>query len=567
MEKRKLLPMASCLTVLGLLLTSCASAVTPTATPKPAARPPATPVAAPAAPTPGTAAPTPSGKTAEQPRYGGVLTISTLGDPISLDMQQEASFRVANVLQLAYNGVTQFDANSPQEVIGDLAKNWQISKDGLTYTFNLNESAKFHDGTPFTSEDVRFSFERMVAPPRGIRAPRRADLAAIGRIETPDKNAVKFILKYPSASFLDVISSGWMVVYSKPFVEKRGDMLNLVMGTGPYKLKSYTTGTSLDYAKNPDYFVKGRPYLDGITFYIIKDSATRLAAFRTGRVKLTGPGDSGLSPTDAEIVKNTMPQAVMAPYPGLCYALMVFQSEQKPWTDIRVRQAASLAIDRQKAIDVLAQGYGELWSSFPGKWSLPREELLKMPGWRQPKDADIGEAKRLLAEAGYPDGFTVKALVRAEKLYEEVAVFVADQLSKLGIKLDLDVKEQTLRAQLLWSGNFNMGPMYNCMAYPDPANIFRYWAPPENADWGQNWQRSGDKRIWELFDKQASALDVSERTKIVHELDRRMTEGMYRPIIYWRNSIIGLWPEVKNRGKAIGDFSFQKYQDIWLAKS
>ncbi|MBI2906514.1 MAG: hypothetical protein HYX92_02530 [Chloroflexi bacterium] len=565
--QRKWIITVSCLTILGLFAGSCSPAAPPAQPAKPTEKPAAAATAAPAAATPKPAAPAATPKpSAEQPKYGGVLAIPALSDPISLDMQQETSFNAENVLQLAYNGVTQFNPDSPEEVIGDLAKNWELSRDGITYTFRLNESVKFHDGSPLTAEDVRFSFERMTAPPRGIAAPRRADLDAISKLEAPDKDTVKFILKYPSAPFLSVTSSGFMVVYSRAFVEKKVHMKNDVMGTGPYKFKSYSPGTSLVYVKNPDYFVKGRPYLDGVTFYFIRDAATRLSAFRTGRIKLTGPGDAGLSPTDADTVKKTMPQAITLSYPGLCRALLILNNEQQPWADVRVRRAALLAVDRPRAIDVLAHGFGELGSNMPGKWGMPREDLLKTPGWRQPKDADIADAQKLLAEAGYPNGFGVKALVRAEKAYEEVAVFAADQLAKVGIKLELEVRESAVRTTMLQQGNFSIHPEQGCLSYPDPTNVARYFAPPRAGDWGQNWQRDKDSKTWELFEKQSRAVDPKERAQVVRELDLRLNEMASRPLIYWRNGVIGMWPEVRGRGKLIGNYSFQKYQDVWLAQ-
>ncbi|MFH1485391.1 MAG: ABC transporter substrate-binding protein [Chloroflexota bacterium] len=571
MYDRKVKIAFSLLSMLTLVLASCAPAAAPTPKPSAPAAPTAAPAAKPAAPTvapaakPAAPAATPK-PAAEQPRYGGTIAISTVGDPLSFDMHQEASYLVQNVIHCAYNGVTQFDPDNPEEVIGDLGKSWELSKDGLTYTFHLHEGVKFHDGTPLTSEDVKVSFDRQTDPPKGIRAQRRADLTAIDKIETPDKNTVKFILKYPAGAFLDVISSGLQLIYSKAFVEKKGHMKNDVMGTGPFKFKSYASGTSLEYVKNPDYFVKERPYLDGLTFYIIKDAGTRLAAFRTGQIKLTGPGNSGLTPADAEIVKKSMPQAITMSYPSYSHGNFILNVREKPWDDIRMRKAVHLAIDRQKAVDILAQGYGEVGSHMPGKWGIPQEELLKMPGFRQPKDADIAEAKKLVAEAGYASGITLKTLVRAEKQFEEIAVYVQDQVGKIGIKLELDIKEAAVRTDLLNKGAFNNHPLQSSLSYPDPENVTRYWAAPLGENWGMNWQRVEDKKIWELFEKQSRAIDPAERKKIVRELDMAMIDSAARPIIYWKKDQLGYWPEVKGRGKLSGNYSFQKYQDLWLAK-
>lgn len=556
MKGEKSLRAVSFFAFVGLLLLSCAPALEPAATPKPAA----TPEAKPAAPTP---TPKPA---ADQPRYGGILTVSTLGDPLSMDIHQEASYLVQNVLECAYNGITRYNPKKPGEIIGDLAETWEASPDGFTWTFRLRKNVKFHDGSPFSAQDVKFSFERMANPPRGILSPRRADLASVSKVEAPDEHTVKFTLKYPSSAFLSVISTGWMVIYSKAFVEAKGHMRHDVLGTGPFRFKGYLTGVSVEHVKNPDYFIPGRPYLDAITFYIIKDAGTRLAAFRTGQVKLTGPHDAGLTPIDAEIVKRTMPQAIVATYPSLTMINVIMNTSLKPWDDIRVRKAVHLAIDRQKAIQVLAQGYGGVGNYFPLEWGLPEEELLKMPGWRQPKDADIGEAKRLIAEAGYHDGFPVKALIRAEKVFEEAAIYVRDQLAKIAIKIELDVREAAVRTDLLNKGAFSFHVTPSSLAIPDPENVARYWMAPVGEDWGMNWQRFRDKDIEELFSKQSRSLDPAERKRIVHQLDRRMIEVAARPVIFWKDFIMGMWPEVKDRSPGVGTYCFNKYQDVWLAK-
>ncbi|MBI2908413.1 MAG: hypothetical protein HYX92_12270 [Chloroflexi bacterium] len=565
MRRTKWFTMSGCFTIFGLLLASCAPALAPTPTARSAA-PPATTGTTVATSAPKPAGPTPTVKPAtDQPRYGGTLTVSHVIDPPSLDMQQEVGF-AANVLQAAYNGVTQFSPETPEEVIGDLARDWDVSKDGRTYTFRLHQNVKFHDGTAFSADDVRFSFERMMNPPRGILSPRRAELADIDRVEALDQDTLKLTMKHPSAASLSVISSAYIVIYSRAFVGEKGHMKNDVMGTGPYKLKRYSANVSLEYVKNPDYFVKGRPYLDGITFYIIRDAATRLAAFRSGRVKLTGPGESGLTPSAAETVKRTLPQATVVPYPANCVDNLVLNTLERPWSDVRVRKAVHLAIDRQKAIQVLGEGHGDLGSNMPGKWGLSREELEQMPGWRQPKVADIAEAKRLLAEAGYSDGLTLKALARAQRTFEQLSVYIADQLANIGIKLELEMKELAVHQALVRQGAFNSTAIMNCLPYPDPQNVARLWAAPVGSDWGFNYQRYVDEKILELLDKQSRAVDPGERKRIVREVDLRMVEVATRPVVWWKQYLLGMWPEVKGYGKRVGSYSFERYQDIWLAK-
>lgn len=354
MSDRSLSVIAASVAVMTLV-TACSPATVPAPAAKPTTAPSKveTSVAKPTLPP---ADPTPTLRpAAETPRYGGILNIPQVSDTSHFDIQQEVANAVNHMLQSSYNGITQFDPNKPSEIIGDLAKSWEVGKDGLTYTFHLNEGVKFHDGSLLSSEDVKFSFERMAWPAKGIAAPRAADLAPLSKIEAPDKNTVKFVLKYPSTAILAAASSGWMAIYSKSFVEKKGDMRRDVMGTGPFKFRRHVTGLLLEQGKNPDYFVKGRPYLDGINFYIIRDAATSLAAFRTGQVKLTGLADSGVKPAGAESIKKTLPQAIVVSYPSLCVTNFILNTQEKPWTDVRARKAVDLAIDRQSAVKVLGK--------------------------------------------------------------------------------------------------------------------------------------------------------------------------------------------------------------------
>ncbi len=166
--------------------------------------------------------------------------------------------------------------------------------------------------------------------------------------------------------------------------------------------------------------------------------------------------------------------------------------------------------------------------------------------------------KKALKEAGVPDGLTLKTLVRAERTYEQSSVYMADQLAKIGIKLELDVRELAIRQKLVDEGAFNSHSTMNSLPYPDPENLVRLWAPPAGGLWGMNWARLEDAKIFELLDKQSRALDPAERKKIVRELDLRMIELATRPVVWWKQYLVGMWPEVKGYGKRNSNYSFER---------
>ncbi len=156
--------------------------------------------------------------------------------------------------------------------------------DGLAYTFKLHQGIRFHDGAPLTAADVKATYDKIVFPPEGVRSIRKNAYTAIGSIEAPDPSTVVFKLKFPSASLLANLASPWNVIYPKKYLDKDPNYFKTnIVGSGPFKFKNYTRGSSFEGERNPDYFVKDRPYLDGYKFFISPETSVRAAALRSGR--------------------------------------------------------------------------------------------------------------------------------------------------------------------------------------------------------------------------------------------------------------------------------------------
>ncbi|MFH1486415.1 MAG: ABC transporter substrate-binding protein, partial [Chloroflexota bacterium] len=257
-----------------------ASVSTPAATPKPAAS-----VSTPAA------TPKPA---VEQPRSGGMITRALARDVASFDLQREQGSDASATIFNVYQGLVRLDPNEHDKIASDLAEKWEVSPDGKAYTFKFYKGIKWHDGKPFTTEDAKYSLERMQNPKAfNTIAPRgQALLQAMDTVQVVDEDTVKVTTKYPSASFLSNLASGWIAIQPKSIMVAKGDMRRDCVGTGPFKLKQFNPNISLELTKNTDYYIKGLPYLDGIQFYTIKDGATRFSAFRTKRVMLTHVGST-----------------------------------------------------------------------------------------------------------------------------------------------------------------------------------------------------------------------------------------------------------------------------------
>ncbi|MBI2906155.1 MAG: hypothetical protein HYX92_00720 [Chloroflexi bacterium] len=555
------------LNILAIAVASCAPAAAPAPTPRPTSAPAKaeTPAAKPVAPA-STPAATPK-PAADQPRYGGVLTRANPEDPPNLDVHQASSVNAQLPLANIYNGLVRYDPADVNKVIPDITEKWEVSPDGKVYTFSLQKGVKWHDGRPFTSEDAKFSLERMafwkehkIVSPRG-----GALLSPVEKVDAVDPNTLKVTLKYPSASFLENAASGFVLMLPKHVIQAKGDMKKDAVGTGPFKFKDWSLGVSFEVVKNPDYFVKGLPYLDGVKVFPIKDDATRLAAFRTGQIRMTGIASKALTHTEAERVRREMPdKATVVSHPAAMRYLLFFNSKKKPWDDIRVRQAVDLVFDRKAAI-AINTNVGVLGASLhpTGKWGIPEDDMAKRPGYRQPKDQDVAKAKSLLTEAGYADGFKTTMLVRSGTVSEQQGVVAKDQLGKIGINVSLDVRESAVWQDRSNRHDFEISSLPASDPTDDPdATFSAYYITGGSRNFGE----FSDKQIDDLFKKQAATLDEKERKKLVLQIQERILELALYPVIFWDVYNMGYWNEVRGYKPGFGPYTHNNLDRVWLAR-
>ncbi|MBI2909135.1 MAG: hypothetical protein HYX92_15935 [Chloroflexi bacterium] len=565
MLRKKSFVMVSCFMILGLLAPGCAREVGPPAASK-AVVPPAASATAITRLTPKPAEPSPAPKpAAEQPRYGGTLTGWASSEPEHLDIHQAASGGSLYPLAAVYDGLIQYNPMPPYDIIADLAESWEIGPDGKSYLFNLQRGVKWHDGLNFTSEDAKFSLERMVNPQKGTRSPRQQLYAPIAKVEAVGQDKVRVSLDHPSASLLAALAWGWTVMMPKHVIEARGDMKNHAIGTGPFRFQAYVAGSHLAMKRNSDYFVKGRPYVDGITWYVIKDRAVQLAAFRTKKVLMTAYGSGGFDPLAAEIVKKEIPGVVVFEYPGPPGggASLTFNVTRPPFNDVRARQAAVLALDQGAIIEVALRGGGKRTGPLGGTWAMPEQELLALPGVRQPRAADFAEAKKLLAEAGYPNGIKTRLPLRTGGLFSNIAVVVTDQLSKIGIALTPEPLEAVVFNVTQRQRNWDLMMTSQTGRLDDPDTQLSHWI----TDSPDNFSGFTDKLVDDLYAKQSQEMNSQERKRIVSQLQRRLIEQMPVFRFYEPLYIFAHWPDLKGfPGVGAGIHNNVRWAHVWLSQ-
>jgi peptide/nickel transport system substrate-binding protein len=503
----------------------------------------------------------------ETPRRGGVLLAAIAADAPSLDPHQEQTFATMQMVAPLYSTLLQIDPYSYPKIIGDVATEWKIAPDGLTYTFKLHQGIRFHDGSTLTAADVKATYDKIIFPPSGVRSIRKNAYAAVGSVEAPDPATIVFKLKHPSASLLGNLASPWNVIYPKKYLDQDPNYFKThAIGSGPFKFKSYTHGSTFEGERNPDYFVKDRPYLDGYKFFISPETSVRAAALRSGRAWIefrTMP----LSEVEA-IRKQLGTKVVVQTTPATGVFGIAMNQTVKPFTDIRVRKALTLALDRYTASRVLypiasLRDVGGLMRPAT-EWALPEADLLKLPGFGKDMEKNRTEARRLLAEAGYPNGLKVVLKNRNVRVpYIDFGVFVVQEWRKIGI----EAEHRTLETAAWFAdgrdtGNFELmvNPTFN---YADDPDLFleRYTTKDSN-----NWGRFSDPRIDDLFARQARALDPAERKKLIHEIEKIVLENAYYiPGLWWARNVVH-WAKVKNYVAPPNHYSNQKLQDVWLAE-
>ncbi|MFH1486119.1 MAG: ABC transporter substrate-binding protein [Chloroflexota bacterium] len=556
------------LVVASLLLAACAPAPAAKPTPGKAAAP--APTVAPLAPTAAAkpAAPAPTGKAAaEEPRYGGILTGWLAKDLPNCDPNQETTIFQQQAIRSIYSTLLRVDPEKlPEEavLIGDLAEKWQASQDAKNWTFTLRDNAKFHDGRSLTSADVKFTFERMANPPQGIKSPNRLLFKQISRRETPDPKTVKIELAEPRAWLAQLMADNTACIVPKQVVEKDQKALLLrALGSGPFRFHDWERNISFSVRRNDAFYIKGRPYLDGIKWLVIPDPATQVAAFRAGQVLMTGQGSRGVSLSESKIIEKEVPGAKIVPISPTTRFELFINTQKPPYNDVRVRRAILMVLDGKAVFDLAYEGMGFRGGPLPAEWSLPKDKLAKLPPMRGPNDADVAAAKKLLAEAGFPEGFKTTYAQGNLPPYEEMQLAVTNQLNKIGIQVTVRVLAYPIELRnALTKGDFEISQIGKMSSIHDPDSYLTNFITGHP----DNYSQFSDRDIDELYKKQGAIVDFAARKKVTDDIQRRIWELAPAWTTFWPQYICAAHPQVKGwRGMAILRQNLE-FDGVWLAK-
>jgi len=490
---------------------------------------------------------------AQTPKRGGILRIADREAP-NLDPHLSVSFLTHSWANMVYSQLVRY-AHGPEQkhtadfsIVPDLAEKWEY-KSPTEIVFTLRKGVKFHNKPPVngrevTAEDAKYSIERFRA-----KSAFRARFDIIQAIEAVDRHTLRITLKEPFAPFLNhLAASTYVAILPREVEEKLKDFNRpeAMIGSGPFIVKSYQKGVKIEFERNPDYYLKGQPYLDGVVIEITPDATARLALLRSGKVDM-GHMWGYMVPEEAKSLKQTNPEMVMTPTTVLGSGILYFRTDQPPFNDIRVRRALSLAIDRKGWNDSILYGEGCV-DAGPVPCALKdwKLEASKM----DPAKAkylvgyDPAEAKRLLAEAGFPNGFTTPmahwpGYAPPWRTYYDLA---AADLAKIGVTVEFKPEEYGKYISTTYLGKFEkmaMGPQA-------PGNEVDDWLYsgyfPEQP---HNRSHVTDAELNKMLVAQRRELDPQKRLAIIHDIQRYLADKAYYVYLPTSSQYITHAPQVK----------------------
>ena len=506
-----------------------------------------------------------SGALAQEAQRGGILQFGIVAEPPTYDCHATGTFAVLHRVAPHYSTLLKYEQFKYPNIVGDLAESWTVSPDSLTYTFKLRPSVKFHDGSSFTSEDVRVSYERIMSPPPGIVSERGGLFGKVAKIETPDARTVVFRMKEVDLSIMESgFASPWNCIYSAAKLRADPNFpARNVMGTGPFKFVEHVAGSHWVGARFDDYFQKGKPYLDGFRAITLTTSAMLnamegehiLAEFR------------GFSPPERDRIVRALGDKVKVYESDWLFQMLIsFNAKKKPFDDERVRRALSLAIDRWggsaslRKVSSLGPVGGLLMPS--GKWSASEAEMVKWPGYGKNIEANRAEARRLLKEAG-AENLSLTLTNRNIAPFVASGIYVIDQWRQIGVKAQHKQLETAGWFATRASGDFEvLFDSFVDLGTDPSTGLVKYVSARKG---NQVITNAEDAKLDELYEEQARTIDSAKRMRLVREFETRAMEKAYAVPFLHMSRYVVLSSRVRGWTISPSQMIYQDLADVWLA--
>jgi len=455
-----------------------------------------------------------------------------------------------------------------QSIVPDLASDWSWDEDKTQLSFRLREGVNWHDGKPFTAKDVQCTWDLLAGKSsEKLRInPRKAWYRNLEEVTTNGDYEVTFHLKRPQPAFIALLASGFSPVY--PCHVSPRDMRSHPIGTGPFKFVEFKPNESIKVTRNPDYWKKDRPYLDGIEYTIIKNVSTGVLAFVAGKFDMTSP--YFLQVPVVSDVKNQAPEAICNLVPVNVNRNVMMNRDMPPFNDPDLRRAMALSLDRKAFVDTLTLAEGDLGGVMQpppeGIWGMPPEMLRTLPGYDPDVQKNRAEAGQIMEKLGYRPNkrLSIKVSTRNVAPYRDAAIILIDQLKEIYIDGELEPVDTVQWYPKVMRGDYAVGLNLTGNGLDDPDQTLY-----ENFTCGAegNYDRYCNPELDKMVDRQSMEFDQKKRKELVWAIERKLAEDAARPIL-WHNRTGTCWqPYVKGYTLMVNSvYNGWRMEDVWLEK-
>ncbi len=464
------------------------------------------------------------------PKKGGTLIAARAADAKGLDPHKQTAFSSFRMLEMIYDPLFTFDKDL--KVVPNLAEAWKWSEDGKTLTVTLRKNVKFHDGGAMTSEDVKFSFERVLDEKTGAAA--RSSFTGITKMDTPDANTIVFTLSAPNAALPAAMTSLNAAIISKKQVSGGADPAKVDVGTGAFMIDKWEPDRTFTMKANKDFWIAGLPRIDAIEWRTIPDESSILAGLRAKTLDYAIINDSRVA-IRASAGGSSI---VMSRAPALAYHVLQLNASRPIFQDVKVRQAIACAIDRQEVLDTASLGEGEVTS--PATPPYYRANLNDLFCYKK----DEAKAKQLLADAKVT-GLKFKIMAAADEPPTAVAEAqsIQAQLKKIGIESEIETLELGVYVDRWLKGDFDATVALNG-GNPDPEVMFnRYWNTTGNLN---KVAAYNNPDIDKLLEQGRMISDPEKRKPIYLDIQKKLAEAAPWVWLYVGYEYRAMQPFVKN---------------------
>jgi len=509
---------------------------------------------------------------AETPKKGGVLKYVVPAEPPSFDGHRETTFALIHPIAPFYSllvKVNPENSSDPTDIVCDLCTEMPKATDGgKTFTFKLHDGVTFEDGAPLDAKDVKATFDKIIFPPADISSARKAYFGMVESVETPDDKTIVFKLKYPSSAFIPALAMPFNFIYDDAKLAQDMHWYEKnILGSGPFQKADRQAGAFIKGTANPNYYVKGKPYIDGFEAIFAKKESLRVQAIRGDRAAIEFRGFPPQSRDD--LVKALGKDITVQESDWNCVLLITPNHRKKPFDDVRVRRALTLAVDRWGGSQYLSKiaivkTVGGI--VFPGHpLAATKEELEQLAGYWPDLEKSRAEAKKLLKEAGIPEGFKFVLNNRAvDQPYKIVGTWLIDQWKQVGLAVEQQVQPtgpfyDTLRKKQ----DFDVSVDFNCQSIVNPLLDVSKFISVEKS--GQQYGGYSNAEVDKLFDAMNRTDDQTAQREMMRKMEKIvLDEEALGFITMWWYRIIPHRSYVKGWNISPSHYLNQDLANVWL---